>query len=52
VRVFKDEGRSADTGELRPGFEEMIKFLGGGQADMPIARHHDRLSATQTTSRG
>jgi DNA invertase Pin-like site-specific DNA recombinase len=32
------------TGEHRPGFEEMIKFLGGGQADVLIARHHDRLT--------
>ena len=30
ARVFKDEGRSGYTGESRPGFEEMIKFLGGG----------------------
>jgi site-specific DNA recombinase len=44
VRVFKDQGRSGYTGELRPGFEEMIKFLGGGQADVLIARHHDRLT--------
>jgi site-specific DNA recombinase len=44
VRVLKDEGRSGYTGELRPGFEEMIKFLGGGQADVLIARHHDRLT--------
>jgi hypothetical protein len=34
VRVFKDEGRSGYTGPLRPGFEEMIKFLGGGQTDV------------------
>jgi DNA invertase Pin-like site-specific DNA recombinase len=38
VRVFKDEGRSGYTVELRPGFEGMIKFLGGGQADVLIAR--------------
>ncbi|HJV14064.1 MAG TPA: recombinase family protein, partial [Propionibacteriaceae bacterium] len=38
VRVFKDEGRSGHTGEARPGFEEMIKFLGRGQADVLIAR--------------
>jgi DNA invertase Pin-like site-specific DNA recombinase len=44
VHVFKDEGRSGYTGELTPGFEEMIKFLGGGQADVLIARHHDRLT--------
>ena len=44
VRVFKDKGLSGYTGELRPGFEEMIKFLGGGQADVLIARHHDRLA--------
>ena len=44
VRVFKDEGLSGYTGELRPGFEEMIKFLGRGQADVLIARHHDRLT--------
>ena len=30
VRVFKDEARSGYTGEIRPGFEEMIKFLGSG----------------------
>lgn len=30
VRVFKDEGRSGYTGEHRPGFEEMIKFLSEG----------------------
>jgi DNA invertase Pin-like site-specific DNA recombinase len=44
VHVFKDEGRSGYTGELTPGFEEMIKFLGGGQADVLSARHHDRLT--------
>jgi site-specific DNA recombinase len=44
VRVFKDEGRSGYTGEIRPGFEEMIEFLGRGQADVLIARHHDRLT--------
>ena len=44
VRVFKDKGLSGYTGELRPEFEEMIKFLGGGQADVLIARHHDRLT--------
>ena len=44
VRVYKDEGRSGYTGEHRPEFEEMIKFLGRGQADVLIARHHDRLT--------
>ena len=44
VRIFKDKGLSGYTGELRPDFEEMIKFLGGGQADVLIARHHDRLT--------
>jgi DNA invertase Pin-like site-specific DNA recombinase len=44
VHVFKDEGRSGYTGELTPGFEEMIKFLGGEQADVLSARHHDRLT--------
>ncbi|HEX3199261.1 MAG TPA: recombinase family protein, partial [Propionibacteriaceae bacterium] len=44
VRVFKDKGLSGYTGEIRPGFEEMIEFLGGGQADVLIARHHDRLT--------
>jgi site-specific DNA recombinase len=44
VRVFKDKGLSGYTGELRPEFEEMIKFLGGGHADVLIARHHDRLT--------
>jgi hypothetical protein len=44
VGVFKDKGLSGYTGELRPEFEEMIKFLGGGQADVLIARHHDRLT--------
>jgi hypothetical protein len=29
---LKDEGESGYTGELRPGFEERIKFLGGRQA--------------------
>jgi hypothetical protein len=29
---LKDEGGSGYTGELRPGFEERIKFLGGRQA--------------------
>jgi DNA invertase Pin-like site-specific DNA recombinase len=44
VNVFKNEGRSGYTGEHKPGFEEMIKFLGGGHADVLIARHHDRLT--------
>jgi site-specific DNA recombinase len=44
VRVFEDKGLSGYTGELRPEFEEMIKFLGSGQADVLIARHHDRLT--------
>jgi site-specific DNA recombinase len=44
VRVFKDKGLSGYTGEVRPGFEEMIEFLGTGQADVLIARHHDRLT--------
>jgi site-specific DNA recombinase len=44
VRIFKDEGRSGYTGEHRPGFEEMIEFLGRGQVDVLIARHHDRLT--------
>jgi DNA invertase Pin-like site-specific DNA recombinase len=44
VGVFKDEGRSGYTGEIRPGFEEMIEFLGRGQADVLMARHHDRLT--------
>jgi site-specific DNA recombinase len=38
VRVFKDEGRSGYTGEFRPEFEEMIKFLSRGQTDVLIAR--------------
>jgi DNA invertase Pin-like site-specific DNA recombinase len=44
VRVFKDEGRSGYTGEHRPGFEEMIKFLCEGDVPVLIARHHDRLT--------
>jgi DNA invertase Pin-like site-specific DNA recombinase len=44
VRVFKDKGRSGYTREHRPEFEEMIEFLGGGQADVLITRHHDRLT--------
>jgi site-specific DNA recombinase len=44
VRVFKDEGRSGYTGEIRPGFEDMLSHLGKGQADVLITRHHDRLT--------
>jgi site-specific DNA recombinase len=44
VRVFKDEGRSGYTGEFRPGFEDMLNYLGNGQADVLITRHHDRLT--------
>jgi site-specific DNA recombinase len=44
VLIFKDEGRSGYTGEFRPEFEEMIKFLGGEQTNVLIARHHDRLT--------
>jgi Resolvase, N terminal domain len=44
VRVFKDECRSGYTGEIRPGFEDMLSHLGKGQADVLIARHHDRLT--------
>jgi site-specific DNA recombinase len=44
VRVFKDEGRSGYTGEHRPGFEEMIKFLSEADILVLIARHHDRLT--------
>jgi DNA invertase Pin-like site-specific DNA recombinase len=31
ARVFKDEGRSGFTGEVRPGFEDMLKFLSRGR---------------------
>ena len=34
VRVFKDKELSGYTGELRPDFEELIKFLGRAQADL------------------
>jgi site-specific DNA recombinase len=44
VRVFKDEGRSGYTGELRPGFEDMLNYVGSGQAYVLITRHHDRLT--------
>jgi site-specific DNA recombinase len=44
VRVFKDEGRSGYTGEFRPGFEEMLNYLGNGHAEVLITRHHDRLT--------
>ena len=44
VRVFKDEGRSGYTGELRPGFEDMLNCIGKEQADVLITRHHDRLT--------
>ena len=42
--VFKDEGRSGFTGEVRPGFEDMLKFLSRGDVQVLIARHHDRLT--------
>jgi site-specific DNA recombinase len=44
VHVFKDEGRSGFTGEVRPGFEEMLKFLSRAVVQVLIARHHDRLT--------
>jgi site-specific DNA recombinase len=44
ARVFKDEGRSGFTGEFRPGFEDMLKFLSRGDVQVLIARHHDRLT--------
>ena len=44
VRVFKDEGRSGYSGESRPGFEAMLKFLSTGDGQVLIARHHDRLT--------
>jgi DNA invertase Pin-like site-specific DNA recombinase len=44
VRIFKDEGRSGYTGEFRPGFEDMLTFLSEGDAQVLIARHHDRLT--------
>jgi site-specific DNA recombinase len=39
VRVFKDEGRSGYSGEFRPGFEDMLKFLSKGDVQVLIARH-------------
>jgi DNA invertase Pin-like site-specific DNA recombinase len=48
--VFKDEGRSGFTGEVRPGFEEMLKFLRRGDVQVLIARHHDGLTRNRTTS--
>jgi site-specific DNA recombinase len=44
VHVFKDEGRSGYSGEFRPGFEAMLKFLSKGDVQVLIARHHDRLT--------
>ena len=44
VRVFKDECRSGYTGEIRPGFEDMLSHVSKGQADVLITRHHDRLT--------
>jgi site-specific DNA recombinase len=44
VRVFKDEGRSGYSGEFRPGFEDMVNYLGKGDVQVLIARHHDRLT--------
>ena len=44
LRVFKDEGRSGYSGEFRPGFEDMLKFLSKGEVQVLIARHHDRLT--------
>ena len=32
VRVFKDEDRSGYSGEFRPGFEAMLKFLSTGRS--------------------
>ena len=31
VREFKDEGRSGYTGEVRPGFEDMLNYLRKGR---------------------
>ena len=42
VHVFKEGGRSGYTGEIRPGFEDMLNYLGQGQADVLLTRHHDR----------
>ena len=53
ARVFKDQGRSGYSGEFRPGFEAMLKFLSTeamlkflstGDVQVLIARHHDRLT--------
>jgi DNA invertase Pin-like site-specific DNA recombinase len=44
VSVFKDEGRSGYSGEVRPGYEDMLKFLSRGDVQVLIARHHDRLT--------
>jgi DNA invertase Pin-like site-specific DNA recombinase len=44
VRVFKDEGRSGYSGEFRPDFEDMLKFLNKGDVQVLISRHHDRLT--------
>jgi site-specific DNA recombinase len=44
VCVFKDEGRSGYTGEFRPGFEDMLNYLGQGRAEVLLTRHHDRLT--------
>jgi site-specific DNA recombinase len=44
ARVFKDEGRSGYSGEFRPGFEDMPKFLSKGDVQVLIARNHDRLT--------
>jgi hypothetical protein len=44
VHVFKDDGRSGYTGEIRPAFEDMLNYVGKGQADVLITRHHDSLT--------
>ena len=51
VHVLKDAGRSGYMGEIRPGFEDMLNYLGQGQADVLLTRHHDRLTVTPMTSR-
>ena len=38
VRVFKNKGRSGYSGEFRPGFEDMLKFLSMGDVQVLIAR--------------
>jgi DNA invertase Pin-like site-specific DNA recombinase len=43
-KAGRTEGRSGDSGEFRPGFEDMLKFLGEGEVQVLIARHHDRLT--------